>query len=136
MRALQENAHNATRRARVSRSQDGRRRVLCALRVAALAALPALCLAQTYYPFPIDQDNLAGAPDFSYLNHPLQAADRIFVRDGHFYRVGPDLQPNTGDDERVRFLEPTSRSARIFQLPTMPRGLRKGFGGSGSTSCG
>src|SRR6266487_5438346 len=74
-----------------------------ALRVATLAALPALCLAQSYYQFPIDQDNLAGAPDFSYLNHSLQAADRIFVRDGHFYRVGPDLQPNTDDDERVRF---------------------------------
>lgn len=55
-----------------------------------------------YYPFAIDQDGLTGAPDFSNLNHPLTAADRLFVRDGHFYRFGPDLQPNTGDDERVR----------------------------------
>ncbi len=27
----------------------------------------------------------------------------MFVRDGHFYRVGADLAPNTEDDERVRF---------------------------------
>jgi hypothetical protein len=52
--------------------------------------------------FNIDQDRLHGGPDFSYLNHPLGPADRLFVRDGHFYRVGPDLRPNTADDERVR----------------------------------
>lgn len=52
--------------------------------------------------FNIDQDRLHGGPDFSDLNHPLGAADRLFVRDGHFYRVGPDLTPNTADDERVR----------------------------------
>jgi len=56
-----------------------------------------------WYPFGIEQDELEGAPDFSHLNRPLQPADRIFVRDGHFYRVGPDLMPNTDDDERVRF---------------------------------
>ncbi len=54
------------------------------------------------YRFAIDQDRLGGAPDFSSLNHPLTAADRLFVRDGHFYRVGPDLKPGTADDERVR----------------------------------
>lgn len=54
------------------------------------------------FPFPVDQDRLGGAPDFSHLNRPLTAADRLFVRDGHFYRVGPDLTPNTADDERVR----------------------------------
>jgi len=52
--------------------------------------------------FNIDQDRLHGATDFSYLNHPLGPADRLFVRDGHFYRVEPDLKPNTADDERVR----------------------------------
>ncbi len=57
---------------------------------------------QSFYPFPIDQDGLSGAPDFSFLNQPLEAKDRIFVRDGKFYRVGADLTPNTGDDERVR----------------------------------
>ena len=55
------------------------------------------------YPFGIDQDNLQGAPDFSFLNHPLTAADRVFVKDGHFYTVGDDLVPNTADDQRIRF---------------------------------
>ncbi|MCX7604842.1 MAG: prolyl oligopeptidase family serine peptidase [Bryobacteraceae bacterium] len=32
----------------------------------------------------IDQDRLAGAPDFSFLNRPLTSEDRIRVRDGHF----------------------------------------------------
>lgn len=54
------------------------------------------------FPFQVDQDSLAGAPDFSDLNRPLTAADKLFARDGHFYRVGLDLTPNTTDDERVR----------------------------------
>jgi len=36
------------------------------------------------YPVRIDQDRLAGAPDFSFLNRPLTDEDRITVRDGHF----------------------------------------------------
>ncbi len=56
-----------------------------------------------FYQFAIHQDELAGAPDFSRLNRPLEAADRIVVRDGRFYRVGPDQTPGTSDDERVRF---------------------------------
>jgi uncharacterized protein (TIGR03437 family) len=67
-----------------------------------LSVLCAQLAAQTYYPFDISQDELSGAPDFSRLNHPLTPADRLFVRDGHFFRVGSDLTPNTGDDERVR----------------------------------
>src|SRR5215831_14393421 len=55
------------------------------------------------YPFGIDQDNLRGAPDFSFLNHPLTPADRVFVKDGHFYTVSDDLGPNTEDDQRIRF---------------------------------
>jgi len=55
------------------------------------------------YPFGIDQDNLRGAPDFSFLNHPLTGADRVFVKNGHFYTVGDDLAPNTEDDQRIRF---------------------------------
>jgi len=55
------------------------------------------------YPFSFDQDNLHGAPDFSYLNHPLTQADRVFVKNGHFYTVGRDHRPNTPDDQRVRF---------------------------------
>jgi hypothetical protein len=61
----------------------------------------AVILAQLF-PFSIDQDRLGGAPDFSHLNRPLTAADKLFVRDGRFFRVGPDLAPNTADDERVR----------------------------------
>jgi len=55
-----------------------------------------------YYQFLVDQDHLSGAPDFSFLNHPLSPSDRLFVRDGHFFRVGNDLTPQTTDDERVR----------------------------------
>jgi hypothetical protein len=40
------------------------------------------------YPFSIDQDRLHGAPDFSWLNHPLTGADRLQVQKGHFYRIG------------------------------------------------
>lgn len=67
-----------------------------------LLSLPAFA-ADRYYPFAVDQDKLGGAVDFSSLNHTLTPADRVFVRDGRFYRVGPDLKPNTRDDERVRF---------------------------------
>ncbi len=74
------------------------------MRAFALLLLALAALAQTtFYPFAIDQDALSGAPDFSFLNHPLTAADRIFVRGSHFYRVGEDLEANTADDERVRF---------------------------------
>ena len=63
----------------------------------------AAALAQPgYFQFSVDQDRLAGAPDFSRLNHPLGPADRLFVRGAHFYRVGDDLEPFTSDDERVR----------------------------------
>ncbi|MBI4902263.1 MAG: hypothetical protein HY820_01425 [Acidobacteria bacterium] len=58
--------------------------------------------AQDYYPFSINQDQVAGPVDFSSLNRPLTSADRLFVRDGHFYRIGLDGEPNTADDERVR----------------------------------
>lgn len=67
----------------------------------ALVVLP-LAAQQDFYRFSVDQDRLGGAPDFSFLNRPLTPADRLFVRDGHFYRVGPDLKPGTADDERVR----------------------------------
>ncbi len=53
-------------------------------------ALALACAAQTgapraaMYPVSIDQDRLSGAVDFSGLNHPLTAADRLRVKDGHF----------------------------------------------------
>lgn len=56
-----------------------------------------------YFKVLIDQDDLQGAPDFSRLNHPLGSADRVFVRDGHFYVAGPDAKPFTSDDLRIRF---------------------------------
>src|SRR4051794_8172651 len=73
------------------------------MRLGLMLVLPTALAAQALYPFGFDQDALHGAPDFSSLNHTLTAADRVFVRDGHFYAVGADLQPNTADDVRVRF---------------------------------
>lgn len=55
-----------------------------------------------YFTFAIDEDKLGGAPDRSAMNQPLDAGARIFVRNGHFYRVGADNRPNTADDTRVR----------------------------------
>ena len=75
------------------------------LRLGAALLLAGSLAAQTppLYPFGIDQDNLHGLPDFSFLNHPLTPADRVFVKGGHFYTVGPDLLPGTVDDRRIRF---------------------------------
>lgn len=57
---------------------------------------------QRYFSYSVDQDALSGPPDVSSLNHPITASDRLFVKNGHFYRVGPDLRPFTSDDSRVR----------------------------------
>ena len=57
----------------------------------------------SFYNFAVDQDHLSGAPDYSWLNHPLTAADRLYVSNGHFYTLGADGTPNTADDQRVRF---------------------------------
>ncbi len=70
------------------------------LALALCAVFPVL--AQDMYQFSVDQDRLSGAPDFSAMNDPLGPEDRLFVRNGHFYRVGEDRQPLTSDDERVR----------------------------------
>ncbi|MBI3679122.1 MAG: hypothetical protein HY235_01755 [Acidobacteria bacterium] len=70
--------------------------IVCLLLAWSLQAQP------QYYRFSIDQDAFSGPPDFSSLNHPLTPADRLFVRNGRFYRVGPDRRPNTPDDEPVR----------------------------------
>jgi hypothetical protein len=54
--------------------------------LACLLALP--CFAQPgVYRFTVDQDQLSGAVDFSALNHPIAAADRVVVRNGHFSTV-------------------------------------------------
>jgi hypothetical protein len=75
-------------------------RVLC-FAVPAVA-LPLLATPD-FFPWSIEQDRIAGAPDFSHLNEPISGQDRVFVRDGHFFRVGADLEPNTEDDGRVHF---------------------------------
>jgi hypothetical protein len=55
------------------------------------------------YTFGIDQDRLHGAPDFSWMNHPLAAADRLQVQKGHFYRIGErGVSPNSGDYRRIQ----------------------------------
>lgn len=52
------------------------------------AFIPLLGLAQEgFYRFAVDQDNLTGAPDFSFLNAPLTEADKVAVTDGRFVTV-------------------------------------------------
>jgi hypothetical protein len=58
---------------------------------------------QRYYSFGIDQDQISGAPDFSFLNSPIDNTGRVFVKNGAFYTVGVDALPNTDDDQRIRF---------------------------------
>jgi len=61
----------------------------------AIAFLGAFLGAQErYYPFAVDQDALAGAPDFSFLNTPLTDADRVTASEGRFV---------TAAGRRVRF---------------------------------
>jgi len=84
----------------------------------ALLILATPALAQDrFYQFSADQDHLSGAPDFGFMNHPLGSADRLFVRDGHFYRVGTDLRPNSADDERVRLFGVNMAFGANFPTP-------------------
>ena len=55
-----------------------------------------------YYPYTIDEDALAGAPDHSALNRPLTPGARLVIRDGHFFTIGPDGRTGTTDDVRTR----------------------------------
>jgi len=41
---------------------------------------------QQFFPFSLDQDQLSGAVDFSSLNHPLAAGDRLKICGEHFCR--------------------------------------------------
>ncbi len=56
-----------------------------------------------FYRFIVDQDGLAGAPDFSFLNRPITAAERVFARGEDFWVVGPDGMRGTNDDREIRF---------------------------------
>ncbi len=79
--------------------------------------ISALLSGQSHYPFAIDQDAVSGPADFSFLNQPLTPASRLFVRDGHFYRIGDDLQPNTADDTPVRLYGVNLSFAANFPAP-------------------
>jgi hypothetical protein len=72
------------------------------LLITLVLSMPLAAADPAVFEFRVDADRLQGAADFSHLNHPLMPADRIFVRDGHFYAVGADLKAFTEDDARVR----------------------------------
>ena len=55
-----------------------------------------------FFRFAVDEDALAGAPDRSAMNRPLDAAARIAAHGGHLVAVGADGRPGTADDQRVR----------------------------------
>ncbi|MCB5364549.1 capsular biosynthesis protein [Pusillimonas sp. CC-YST705] len=55
-----------------------------------------------YFSFEVDESELQGPPSAAGLNSPLTPADRIIANGRHFYRVGPDLNPTTRDDQRIR----------------------------------
>lgn len=60
-----------------------------------LALIPGLALSQEgFYRFTVDQDRVAGAADFSFLNSPLTETAKITAADGRFV---------TADGRRVRF---------------------------------
>lgn len=61
--------------------------LLACVGIGITASIPAACQA-SFFPFSIDQDALNGAPDFSFLNHPLGPADRLVVSGGHFCSAG------------------------------------------------
>jgi hypothetical protein len=65
-------------------------RTLCA--AALLWSAPGY--SQQFFPFALDQDQLSGAPDWSALNRPIAAGDRLKVCGEHFCRVS--------DGSRVR----------------------------------
>ena len=75
---------------------------LTLLNIACFAATPVFAGSVDWYPFSINEEQMASITDFSGLNHPLGAADRLFVKGAHFYKVGADRQVDTKDDQRVR----------------------------------
>lgn len=55
-----------------------------------------------FFQFDVNQNALAGAPDRSAMNRPLDASARIYARNGHFYTVGTNGVAGDQDDRRVR----------------------------------
>ncbi len=82
-----------------------------------------------FFSFRVLPDQLAGVVDVSTLNRALTPADRVFVANGHFHRVGADLRAHTDDDERVRFFGVNLSYGANFpppeQAPVIARNLRK-----------
>ena len=89
---------------------------------------PAALAAPSLYPLQAHAQPFGAPVDQSDLNHPLGSADSLFVRQGHFYAVGPDGLPNTGDDQRVRLYGASLSYAANFpdaqQARRMARRLR------------
>lgn len=79
-------------------------------------------------PLSVQTGPVLGAPDLSALNQPLGPADRLVVQGRHFVRVGPDLQPGTADDRRVRLFGINVADSGAFpdaaQAQAMARHLR------------
>src|SRR5690606_9968833 len=76
----------------------------------------------SHYQFDVDEDALHGPLDLSWLNRPLGAESRLFVKNGHFYRIGPDLIPFTNDDTRERLFGVNLSFAANF--PNQEQALR------------
>lgn len=92
----------------------------------ALMLLSASVQAQTnWYNFAIHEDELADVVDFSSLNKPLEASDRVFVKQAHFYTLGADLTRDTSDDKRLRFFGINLAASANFPTPEMARLLAK-----------
>ena len=91
----------------MARVPDNQQPALAPLYLAALAiALMSAALpvhAWQGYEFRIDHDGLDGAP-VAGVRPAIDAGDAVYVSNGHFYKIGPDLVRHTRDDQRVRFL--------------------------------
>ncbi|HXN24081.1 MAG TPA: hypothetical protein VOA41_15175, partial [Candidatus Dormibacteraeota bacterium] len=77
------------------------RSVLGCLGLCIMPWIPAFCQ-NTFFQFPIDQDALSGAPDFSFLNRPLRSLDQLVVRDGHLCRAGVTTAQRSNAKARAR----------------------------------
>jgi len=93
-----------------------------------LLSLPSAAGESAWYPFSINENKLSAITDFSDLNHPLGNADRLFVRQAHFYTVGPDGKPGSRDDVRIRLFGINLAAAANFpseeEAPKIARRLR------------
>ncbi|WP_428717380.1 hypothetical protein [Undibacterium curvum] len=75
----------------------------CLILLVGLAAQTVSAEQMDWYRFSVNEDQLQPVVDFSGLNRPITAADRVFIKQAHFYTTGTDKKPNTGDDKRLRF---------------------------------